>query len=234
MRYLGLDLGSKTLGIAISDLTETLATTLTTLNFKDEDYDKLVLMLEPIIKENAIDKIILGFPKNMDNTIGERAEITLAFKQKLENAYNLEVILQDERLTSVISNQVMIMADMSRKKRKKKVDGIAAQLILQSYLDKIKKGWLNMEEKNTFKVMDDNGKEVVCEVLFTFDSEETKKSYIVYTDNTTDEKGNVKVYASVYKPESTTTELLPIETEKEWKIIETILESIQEEQEKNN
>ena len=91
-----------------------------------------------------------------------------------------------------------------------------------------------MEEKNTFKVIDNEGKEVVCEVLFTFDSEETKKSYIVYTDNTTDEKGNVKVYASVYKKDSDTTELLPIETEREWKIIETILESIQEEQEKNN
>ena len=139
MRYLGLDLGSKTLGIAISDLTETLATTLTTLNFKDEDYDKLSIMLEPIIKENKIDKIILGFPKNMDNTIGTRAEITLAFKEKIEQFYNIEVILQDERLTSVISNKVMIMADMSRKKRKKKVDGIAAQLILQSYLDKQKK-----------------------------------------------------------------------------------------------
>ena len=141
MRYLGLDLGSKTLGIAISDLTETLATTLTTLNFKNENYDELVLMLEDIIKENSIDKIVLGFPKNMDNTIGQRAEITLEFKQKLEDYYHLEVILQDERLTSVISNQVMIMADMSREKRKKKVDGIAAQLILQSYLDKIKKGW---------------------------------------------------------------------------------------------
>ena len=141
MRYLGLDLGSKTLGIAISDLTETLATTLTTLNFKNENYDELVLMLEDIIKENSIGKIVLGFPKNMDNTIGQRAEITLEFKQKLEDYYHLEVILQDERLTSVISNQVMIMADMSREKRKKKVDGIAAQLILQSYLDKIKKGW---------------------------------------------------------------------------------------------
>lgn len=139
MRYLGLDLGSKTLGIAISDLTETLATTLTTLNFKDENYDNLVLMLETIIKDNSIDKIILGFPKNMDNTIGTRAEITLEFKEKLEKYYNIEVILQDERLTSVISNQVMIMADMSRKKRKKKVDGIAAQLILQSYLDKQKR-----------------------------------------------------------------------------------------------
>ena len=140
MRYLGLDLGSKTLGIATSDLTETLATTLTTLRFKDENYDELVLMLEPIIKENNIDKIVLGLPKNMDNTLGERAEISLEFKKKLEDKYNIEVIMEDERLTSVISNQVMIMADVSRKKRKKKVDGIAAQLILQGYLDKLKKG----------------------------------------------------------------------------------------------
>ena len=139
MRYLGLDLGSKTLGIATSDLTNTLATTLTTLNFKDEDYDGLINQLLPVIKENNITKIILGFPKNMNNSLGERAEITLLFKEKLEELSGLEVILEDERLTSVISNQVMIMADMSRKKRKKKVDGIAAQLILQSYLDKQKK-----------------------------------------------------------------------------------------------
>jgi len=137
MRYLGLDLGSKTLGIATSDLTGTVATILTTLNFKDENYDELITNLIPIIKENNIDKIILGFPKNMDNTIGKRAEITLEFKEKLEKNTGLEVILQDERLTSVISNKVMIQADMSRKKRKKKVDGIAASLILQSYLDKI-------------------------------------------------------------------------------------------------
>lgn len=139
MRYLGLDLGSKTLGIATSDLTNTLATTLTTLNFKDEDYDELINQLLSIIKENNITKIVLGFPKNMNNSLGERAEITLSFKEKLEIATGLEIILEDERLTSVISNQVMIMADMSRKKRKKKVDGIAAQLILQGYLDRINK-----------------------------------------------------------------------------------------------
>lgn len=91
-----------------------------------------------------------------------------------------------------------------------------------------------MEEKNTFKVIDNEGKEIVCEVLFTFDSEETNKSYIVYTDNTTDESGNVKVYASIYKPDAESTELLPIETEREWKIIETILESIQEENNQNS
>ena len=90
-----------------------------------------------------------------------------------------------------------------------------------------------MNEKNVFKVVNDEGKEVECEVLFTFESEETKKHYIVYTDNTTDKNGNVRVYASVYIPDSEKTELLPIETEREWRIIETILESIQEESKKN-
>lgn len=89
-----------------------------------------------------------------------------------------------------------------------------------------------MNEKNTFTVMDENGKEVTCEVLFTFDSEETKKNYIVYTDNTTDEEGNVRVYASTFDPTNEATELKPIETEREWKIIETILESIQEDSNK--
>ena len=90
------------------------------------------------------------------------------------------------------------------------------------------------EEVMTFKVMNDEGKEVECEVLFTFESEETKKNYIVYTDNTTDDEGNTKVYASIYNPEEEETRLLPIETEKEWKIIETILDEIQSEANKEN
>ncbi len=83
------------------------------------------------------------------------------------------------------------------------------------------------EEKMTFKVFNDEGKEIECEVLFTFDSDETKKSYMVYTDNTTDDEGNTKVYASIYDPKEENPKLLPIETDKEWKIIETILEEIQ-------
>ena len=86
-----------------------------------------------------------------------------------------------------------------------------------------------MEEKMTFKVIDDEGKEVECEVLFTFESDETGKNYIVYTDNTTDEAGNTKVYASIYNPDEDETRLEPIETEKEWKIIETILDELQKE-----
>jgi len=92
---------------------------------------------------------------------------------------------------------------------------------------------MDMENKNFFTVVNDEGKEVQCEILFTFESEETKKNYIVYTDNTTDKDGNVKVYASIYDPNGETTELQPIETDREWKIIETILESIQEESKKN-
>ena len=83
------------------------------------------------------------------------------------------------------------------------------------------------EEVMTFKVINDEGKEIECEVLFTFESDETKKNYIVYTDNTMDEEGNTKVYASIYNPDQDETKLIPIETDKEWKIIETILEELQ-------
>ena len=80
----------------------------------------------------------------------------------------------------------------------------------------------------TFKIIGEDGKEVECEVLFTFESDETKKNYIVYTDNTLDEQGNTKVYASIYTPNEENTNLIPIETEKEWRIIETILEELQQ------
>lgn len=89
-----------------------------------------------------------------------------------------------------------------------------------------------MNEKQKFVVLDDKGKEVVCEPLFTFESEETKKNYVVYTDNSKDKDGNVRVFASIYKIGNKGGELLPIKSEKEWKVIETILESIQEETEK--
>lgn len=84
-------------------------------------------------------------------------------------------------------------------------------------------------DKNTFKVINDEGKEVVCHILFTFDSEETGKSYIVYTDDSKDAEGNVQVYASIFDPEDPNTKLEAIESEKEWKVIETILETLQEE-----
>ena len=134
MRYLGLDLGTKTLGLAISN--GLIATTLKTIRY--EDIDKLIIELEQIIKDNKIDCLVLGFPKNMNNTIGPRALETLEFKEKLESL-NYLVELQDERLSTVSAHNYMIEADMSRKKRKEKVDSLAATIILQTYLDRKEK-----------------------------------------------------------------------------------------------
>ena len=138
MRYLGIDLGSKTVGLAMSDTSLTIASSYKTIFFKDEDYNSTINEIKDIIKEYNITKIILGLPKNMNNALGERAEITLKYKELLEKSTDLPVIMFDERLTSVISNSILIEADMSRKKRKKKVDSIAAQIILQDYLNKEK------------------------------------------------------------------------------------------------
>lgn len=136
MRYLGLDLGSKTLGISISDTTNTIASVYTTLRFSEDNNLDTLDELKKIIEDNNITTLVLGLPKNMNNTLGPRALITLEYKEKLEQELNVEVILYDERLTSVISNNVLIDADISRKKRKKKVDGMAAVIILQGYLDR--------------------------------------------------------------------------------------------------
>ena len=136
MRYLGIDLGSKTVGLAMSDPTRTIASTFKTIFFKDENYKSTIDEIKNIVEEYEIKKIILGLPKNMNNTLGERAIITTEYKKMLEENIDIEVILFDERLTSVISNQILIEADLSRKKRKKKVDGMAAVIILQGYLDK--------------------------------------------------------------------------------------------------
>ena len=130
MRYLGLDLGTKTLGLAISN--GMIATSLKTIHFNDlkEAIDKL----EKVIIEEKIDLLVLGLPKNMNNTIGPRAEATIEFKEMLEKL-NYQVVLQDERLSTVSAHNYMIEADLSRKKRKEKVDSLAATIILQAYLD---------------------------------------------------------------------------------------------------
>lgn len=88
---------------------------------------------------------------------------------------------------------------------------------------------ISEEVNNTFKVINEQGEEIMCDILFTFDSEETKKSYIVYTDNSKDAQGNVQVFASIYDPTAENQKLEPITTEQEWKVIETILNTLQEE-----
>ncbi len=136
MRVLGLDLGTKTLGIAISDALGITAQGVDVFKFNENDFNKALNHLEEVIKERQVAKIVLGYPKNMNNTIGERAKMCERFKKKLESRFGLEVILEDERMTSIAATKSMISGDLSRKKRKTKVDMLAAQLILQAYLDK--------------------------------------------------------------------------------------------------
>lgn len=138
MKYLGLDLGTRTLGIAISDLTHTIASTYKTIRYTENDYDYLLKQLKEIVDNETISKIILGLPKNMNNTIGESAERCLNFKKMIENKFNIEVVMQDERLTTIEATNYMIEANMSRKKRKQKIDSLAANIILQTYLDRMR------------------------------------------------------------------------------------------------
>ena len=138
MRYLGLDLGTKTLGVAVSDNTHTIATSVKTIRFLENDYDSALKELKDLICEFNVEKIILGFPKNMNNTVGESGERTLLFKEKIEANLNIPVIMQDERLTTVQATNYMLEANTSRKKRKEKIDSLAANIILQTYLDKEK------------------------------------------------------------------------------------------------
>ena len=135
MRFIGLDLGRRTCGVAISDLTGTIATAVDTIRFRENDLQKCLECVIMIIREKNAEKIVLGYPINMNGTLGPQSEYVLEFKKMLEDAINLEVILYDERLTSVEVNKIMISADLSRNKRKSKVDTLAATLILQSYLD---------------------------------------------------------------------------------------------------
>lgn len=134
MRCLGLDLGTRTLGLAMSDKMNMIASPYKVLKWDGEDYEILFKELDGIISDNQITDLVLGLPKNMNNTLGFAAERSLKFKVALEERYSLVVTLIDERLSTVEATNYLLEADMSRKKRKEKVDGIAASIILDTYL----------------------------------------------------------------------------------------------------
>lgn len=136
MRYLGLDLGSRRLGVSISDPNGIIASAYKVVEH-NEEYEKLVEDIKKIVNDEKIEKIVLGLPKNMNNTIGPKGELSYKFKEMLEGKIDKEVILVDERLTTKEATDVLIKGNTSRKKRKKVVDSLAATIILQSYLDRV-------------------------------------------------------------------------------------------------
>ena len=138
MRYLGLDLGTKTIGLAISDKTALIATSYKVLHH-DNNPESCLGELKSIIESFNIEALVLGLPKNMTNTLGERAEATLKFKEFLESNLNIPIYLEDERLTTKSAESLLLEGNTSRKKRKKVIDKVAATIILQSFLDKRRK-----------------------------------------------------------------------------------------------
>jgi putative Holliday junction resolvase len=136
MRILGLDYGSKTVGVAVSDPFGWTAQGITTITRKDENnLISTISCLKGILDEYNIEKIVLGLPKNMDNSEGERVSKTLKFKRRLEREFDIFIETWDERLSTVGAKRSLIEADISRKKQKKVIDKMAAVFILQGYLD---------------------------------------------------------------------------------------------------
>lgn len=147
MRIMGLDYGSVTVGVAISDELLITAQGIETIHRKQENKLRQTLArIEELIKEYDVERIVLGYPKNMNNTIGDRAKKSEEFADKLRNRTGLEVILWDERLTTVAAHQILDLGDVKLKDRKKVVDKIAAVLILQGYLDLLSKQSIGQED----------------------------------------------------------------------------------------
>ena len=135
MKYLGLDLGSRTLGLAISEALGMFARAYDTLRFEDDDYDYAINETINICKKEGINEIVLGNPKHMNGDEGIRSQISYDFKKKIEEKSDIKVHLLDERLTTVRVDKAMIMGNMSRQKRHQKKDEMAAVVILQDFLD---------------------------------------------------------------------------------------------------
>lgn len=136
MRILGLDYGSKTVGVAVSDPLGITAQGLETIARKEENkLRKTLARIEELCREYEVEKIVLGLPKNMNNTLGERAQVSEEFREMLERRTALPVVMWDERLTTVMAENVLKENGVRREERKKYIDKIAAVFILQSYLD---------------------------------------------------------------------------------------------------
>lgn len=134
MKCLGMDLGTKTLGLATSDKLGIIASPYKTIRY--DDIDSLVNEVVKIIENLHIEKLVLGYPKNMNNSLGFAVERTNNFKKKLESKTNMRVELIDERLSTVEAENILISSDMRRENRKKVIDAVAASVILDTYLRK--------------------------------------------------------------------------------------------------
>ena len=214
-KVLGLDLGDKTLGIALSDETRTIASPIETFRFEDKAFDKALERVIFYCHSETIKEIALGYPLNMNGTESERSKISKRFKEMIENELkDVFVSLVDERGTTIEATNYLLDADMSRNKRKKIVDALAAQIILETYLARGKRMRL---ENNKVIFVDDEGKKEELTIYFTYKSKISGKNYIFFyhEDNPDD------LIAGVVEADGSISD---IETEEEYDELDEVLE----------
>lgn len=243
MRVMGLDVGSKTVGVAISDPLGWTAQGVETIAINEAASEFGFNRVVELVKEYEVEKIVIGMPKNMNNTAGPRAEASQKYGRSLEKRLEIPIVFHDERLTTMQAERMLVEeANVSRKKRKEVIDKLAAVIILQNYLDlNIKQKRGNKMTEHTHEhdghehitIIDEEGNEVLHEVLFTFDSEDFGKSYVlVYPAGIPEgEEVELQAFSYVEAEDGTEGDLLPIETDEEWDMIEEVLNTFLDEEE---
>ncbi len=195
MRILGLDYGDKTVGVSVSDPFGWSAQGVEIIRRNSPDeYKQSLGRIEELINEYIIEKIVLGFPRNMDGSEGARCEKTLAYKERIEKRFpKIEVILWDERLSTVAADRYMMSADLGHDKRKSVIDKMAAVFILQGYLDYMRneKDRIDEDEKEIIVLEDDDSQEEKDGVVYIFAVKtEGEKEYIIMKE-VLDEDGDI-------------------------------------------
>ena len=227
-RYLGLDVGSRTVGVAVSDPLGLTAQGLEIIRINEDQEEFGLDRLGELIDSYQATKVVIGLPKNMNNSEGPRAEASRAYGDRVKQHFDLEVVYLDERLTTTQAERMLIEAgDVSRKKRKQVIDKLAAVLILQTYLDQ-ERAWEIMaseENKELITIYDEEGNESLYEILFTFESDDFGKSYVLLYPAGLGDSDDIEIQAFSYQEsdDELNGSLYPIESDEEWNMVEEVL-----------
>ena len=212
-RIMGLDYGSKTIGVAVSDLLGLTAQGIETININEQIKDFKIKRIKELVNEYNVGKIIVGLPKNMDNSIGFRGEATLYFVEVLKKKIkSVEIILQDERLTTMGAERVLLEANVSRKKRKNVIDKMAAVLILQTYLD------------NTLSTLE--GEEKEYRKILEFTNPTNNNLYYIFAEEETIDEDEISIFPMVcVEEDDERIRFEPVETDEEYDMISEVLDT---------
>lgn len=248
-RIMALDVGTKTIGVALSDPSGLIAQPLTTLPRRaGQEFHELTRLVE----RYDVERIVVGYPKHLNNTVGKPVQMAEAVGKHLTKRLSVPVVYWDERLTTQAAERMLIAADMSRRKRKEVIDQLAAQLILQNYLDAQRaQGGLNMVhdhdhehdhehdeleiDENIIYIADEDGTEKPYEILTQIDDEDSGKQYILVAaldeEEAGDDEDEENVLAFRYEEDEEGLTLYPIESDEEWALVEEAFQTLIDEEE---